>query len=209
MICITDRNACPNDFLERIQRIAAARPDAIILREKDLSVSNYWLLARQCRDICAKEGTELVLHSHWDIARTLGVPSLHMTFPAFDEQPDAFGDFAQLGVSVHSVSEALMAERNGATRLIAGHIFATESKKGAPPRGLSFLAEICNAVSIPVFAIGGVKPERMGEIIHAGAAGGCALSSFMTTNDPAALVARFKDATPPLSKKWAPRSPSE
>lgn len=207
MICITDRRLCGDDFLEKIQKIAAARPDAIILREKDLSPSNYWLLARQCRDICAQEGTDLVLHSHWEAALTLGIPALHLTFPAFCERSGPLDDFIQLGVSVHSVEEAIMAERNGATRLIAGHIFATESKKGAQARGLKFLAEVCDAVSIPVFAIGGVRPERMNEIVSAGAAGGCALSSFMTTDDPAALVARFRDATPP-SKDKAASSPA-
>lgn len=203
MICITDRTLCPDDFPERIRKIAAARPDAIILREKDLSASNYWLLARQCRDICAEEGTRLVLHSHWEAAQTLGIAELHMTFPAFLRRSGPFGDFTQLGVSVHSVSEAVMAEKNGATRLIAGHVYATESKKGAPPRGVRFLAGICEAVSIPVFAIGGVRPDRMGEIVGAGAAGGCVLSSFMTTDDPGALVACFRDAAPPPSKKQA------
>src|SRR5689334_1120551 len=88
--------------------------------------------------------------------------------------------FDQIGASVHSVEEAKEAVILGATYLIAGHIFSTDSKKGVPSRGLSFLKQVCDAVSIPVFAIGGIKRNDVNAIKAAGANGVCIMSEAMT-----------------------------
>ncbi|MGN1381648.1 MAG: thiamine phosphate synthase [Eubacterium sp.] len=63
------------------------------------------------------------------------------------------------GCSVHSPEEAVEVERLGAAYLFAGHVYATDCKKGLPPRGLGFLREVCESVSIPVYAIGGMRME--------------------------------------------------
>ena len=87
-----------------------------------------------------------------------------------------------LGCSVHSVQEAREAETLGADYLIAGHIYATDCKKGLPPRGLDFLEEICRSVSLPVYAIGGIRPdqEQIEKTLAAGARGLCVMSGAMT-----------------------------
>jgi thiamine-phosphate pyrophosphorylase len=77
-----------------------------------------------------------------------------------------------LGVSASTVDEALAAERLGAAYVGAGPIWATPSKPDAdPPIGLDGLREICEAVSVPVVAIGGVDAANAGDCIAAGAAG--------------------------------------
>lgn len=65
--------------------------------------------------------------------------------------------FTKIGISIHSVEEAKEAEQLGASYLTAGHIYATDCKRGLPPRGLGFLKEVCREVSIPVYGIGGIK----------------------------------------------------
>lgn len=89
--------------------------------------------------------------------------------------------FPVLGTSVHSAAEAVEAEALGASYLTAGHIYATDCKKGLPPRGLSFLKEICQSVSIPVYAIGGIKlnGNQLAEVMQYGAEGGCVMSGMM------------------------------
>lgn len=78
--------------------------------------------------------------------------------------------------------EAIEAQKIGATYISAGHIFATDCKKDLPPRGLEFLKEVCNSVTIPVYAIGGIKLSdvQMDEIIKCGAKGGCIMSGMMS-----------------------------
>ena len=62
-----------------------------------------------------------------------------------------------IGTSVHSVEEAIEAQNLGATYISAGHIFATDCKKGVPPRGLDFLKKVCQTATIPVYSIVGIK----------------------------------------------------
>jgi thiamine-phosphate pyrophosphorylase len=91
--------------------------------------------------------------------------------------------FTTRGASVHSVEDAILAQKSGATYLTAGHIFATDCKKGVPPRGLLFLREVCTAVSIPVYAIGGIHKENAVMCIEQGAAGVCMMSEYMRLGD--------------------------
>ena len=88
-----------------------------------------------------------------------------------------------LGASCHSLEEALEAERLGCTYIIAGHIFATDCKKGLPGRGLDFLKSICENVSIPVYAIGGIDSSNIEAVRNAGAKGACVMSGFMQCED--------------------------
>ena len=89
--------------------------------------------------------------------------------------------FTKIGISIHSVEEAKEAEQLGASYLTAGHIYATDCKRGLPPRGLGFLKEVCREVSIPVYGIGGIKfdEEQWNDMKKCGAVGGCVMSGMM------------------------------
>ncbi|MBP3700615.1 MAG: thiamine phosphate synthase, partial [Lachnospiraceae bacterium] len=76
-------------------------------------------------------------------------------------------------------------EGMGCTYIIAGHIFDTDCKKGSPGRGLDFLRQVTRAVSIPVYAIGGIAPENISLIRTSGAAGACVMRGAMVCEDPA------------------------
>ena len=179
-ICITNRNLVKGDFLEQIKRALEKKPYAMILREKDLSEGEYERLAEQVMKLCEGSETKLILHSYPKAAKHLGADSLHMPLGAFlnmSQEDKAL--FPCLGVSTHSVEDALLAEENGATYITAGHVFATDCKKGVPPRGLAFLHEVCEAVSIPVYAIGGISGENMADCLRQGTAGVCMMSGYM------------------------------
>ena len=90
-------------------------------------------------------------------------------------------EFETVGVSVHSADEAVLAEKMGATYVTAGHIYATDCKKGLQPRGLDFLRQVCAAVDLPVYAIGGIKFDETQwmSLKECGAAGGCIMSGMM------------------------------
>lgn len=84
-----------------------------------------------------------------------------------------------LGTSVHSFEEAVLAQKLGAAYITAGHIFETDCKKGAEPRGLDFLKNVCSSVNIPVYAIGGISQENYESALEAGAAKVCMMSQMM------------------------------
>lgn len=193
VIVVTDRKACRGDFFERLQRIAAAKPAAILLRETDVSAETYTALAARTQAICAPFGVEPIVHSHVALARDLdaGVHLRLADLKAMGCAPAGLG----ISCAVHSEAEARLAEKLGATRLIAGHIFETACKAGTPGRGVEFLQAVCAAVSIPVYAIGGIAPERMTAIRTTNAAGVCIMSSAMTCPDPAHLLAALSQET--------------
>ena len=194
VLCVTDRLLCREDFLSRIERLAQARPKGIILREKDLSESEYKSLAEAVLEICERYVTPCILHSFADIAIELGVTNLHLPLPALRElTPSKMSGFTVLGASCHSVEEAEEAEALGCTYITAGHVFDTDCKKGLAGRGLDFLKQVCESVSIPVYAIGGINEENAGQTINAGARGVCVMSSAMSCGDPRSYLAKFRE----------------
>ena len=67
-------------------------------------------------------------------------------------------------------------------------MFPTACKLGLEPRGTDFIESVCRSVDIPVYAVGGITPDNVGKVFSAGAAGACAMSSMMTSEDPGSLV---------------------
>ena len=180
LMCITNRKLCSNNFSDQIEMIASAHPKAIVLREKDLSEKEYEQLARQVMQICQKHGTQCILHSFSNVAIALGAEAVHMPLPLLQKMtPQEKSHFQIIGASCHSLEEAKEAQDLGCTYITAGHIFLTDCKKGLPGRGLPFLEEICKAVRIPVYAIGGISSQNIESVRKTGAAGACIMSGFM------------------------------
>lgn len=192
---MTNRKLVRGDFLERLKEIARQRPAGILLREKDLTPEEYRKLAREVQSICKKAGVPCILHSFTGVAEELEADALHLPLPLLRKLPgEDRGRFRQLGASCHSVADAREAQSLGCTYITAGHIFDTDCKRGLPGRGLDFLREVCGAVTIPVYAIGGIEPKRMAEIFAAGAAGACVMSGPMVCGDVGTYFADFAGA---------------
>lgn len=170
------------DFLSRIDELNKIGID-VILREKDLSESEYEALAKQVIEVCPN----VILHTYTDTAKRLGIKKVHVPFSAFKRNMD----FEAVGVSVHSADEAKAAEKMGASYVTAGHIFATDCKRGLAPRGTDFLREVVKSVSIPVYAIGGITPDNIGMIQETGAGGACVMSGFMKCENVKGYYANF------------------
>lgn len=174
-----------NKLLDRIRHIASNHlADALILREKDLAEDQYEDLAEAALEICEREHFPLILHHFADVALEYSpVPPLHVSVPDFIALKQSScrfgkGPFPSLGVSTHTVEEARMAEEMGASYITASHIFLTQCKPGLEPRGLDYLQEVCEAVSIPVYALGGVHEPQIEACMQAGASGVCMMSEY-------------------------------
>lgn len=178
--CITNRHLAAQEYFAQIKEIAKAAPEAVIVREKDLPQEEYSKLARQVMQICSQYDVACILHSHTQAAAGIGAKAIHLPLPKLLALSEAEKkQFSILGASVHSVQEAKQAQAAGATYITAGHIFLTDCKKGVPPRGLPFLNEVCKAVDLPVYALGGIHAGNAKSCIHAGAAGVCVMSECM------------------------------
>lgn len=185
LIAVTDSATCPRPLAEQIERLAKLtelRPQAVILRAKALDKAAYRTLALQAQQSCEAAGIPLILHSDWQLARELGISMLHLPLALLrqiSEYERAY--FTWLSTSVHSVGEAQEAQALGATVLIAGHIYTTQCKAGLAPRGLGFLQNVCSAVNLPVYTIGGISfdASHYAELKANGARGACVMSAYM------------------------------
>ena len=167
-------------FLARLEQVAAAHPAALILREKDMEEGDYEVLAREVQILCRRHQVPFIAHTYARVAAQLSADALHLPLPLLRRLRESGAALpAHLGTSCHSLEDVREAERLGCSYLIAGHIYATSCKPGLPPRGLAFLREVTAATELPVYAIGGITPARLREVLAAGAAGGCAMSSLM------------------------------
>ncbi|MCD8294017.1 MAG: thiamine phosphate synthase [Clostridia bacterium] len=185
LICVTDRLSVSEGneevFLSRIREIASSRVDAIILRERDLSPQKYMALAEKVLDICRRKGMPCILHKYLPQAKALGAQYVHLSVPALRETAqEELACFKAFGVSCHSPEEARYAQMRGASYILAGHVYDTSCKLGTPGRGLTYLKEMCSCVDIPVYAIGGISPDKVPDVLEAGASGICSMSGFMT-----------------------------
>lgn len=92
---------------------------------------------------------------------------------------EKYSHIKRIGTSIHSVEDAVFAESHGADYITAGHIFTTDCKKGLPGRGIDWLKSICNAVSIPVYAIGGISDANVSMLSDCNISGYCMMSASM------------------------------
>lgn len=180
MICITNRHLCQVDFLDKIREVVLRKPRAVILREKDLTADEYADLALKVSKICSDAGVMCIYHTFIETAICHVVRQIHLPLPLLQSMTDEDKrHFDVIGVSCHSRAEAIEAQSQGATYIIAGHVFDTDCKKGLPGRGLSFLQEVVNAVDIPVYGIGGINENNLKLVLDTGAKGGCMMSGYM------------------------------
>ena len=187
VIAVTNRKLSQRPFLEQIKRVCQLRPEAVILREKDLSETEYAKLAEEVYNITTSYDVRLIIHTYINDARELGINTVHMSLHNMREYRKEFIDNVnkinniKTGCSIHSVEEAVEARNMGASYITAGHVYATDCKKGLAPRGLDFLKNVCDSVDIPVYAIGGINIDdgRRKEVKKYGAAGSCIMSGMM------------------------------
>lgn len=121
IVCVTHRKLCDN-FLERVGELYENNVP-VILREKDLSESEYEELAKKVIEICPN----VILHSYINVAKNLGVKKIHLPLRLMNENAEK--EFETVGVSVHSADEAVLAEKMGATYVTAGHILRQTVKR--------------------------------------------------------------------------------
>lgn len=184
ILCVTNRKICSEDFFQRIEKIAQFAPCGIILREKDLTETEYMQMAEKVLNICRRNSVLCILHSFVNVAAVLKAEAIHLSIHTFIQmRPEDKAKFPIIGVSCHSADEAIWAEKKGCTYVTAGHVFETDCKKGVQPRGINFLKNVCESVSVPVFAIGGINGGNIDEVRTAGAKGACVMSGIMECLD--------------------------
>ncbi|HEY8370937.1 MAG TPA: thiamine phosphate synthase [Thermodesulfobacteriota bacterium] len=202
---VTDRKAAEaaGRTLPAVLAAALARAAArgarvgVQLREKDLDGGPLFALAREVRAVTRDHGARLLVNDRLDVAIAAEADGVHL--PARGLPPDAarklLAATGLVGVSTHSAAEAAAARDRGADFVVLGPVYEPTSKRAAgPPLGVAALAGAVGEAGLPVLALGGLTPERVAEVVQAGAHGVACIGAVMAASDPAAAVDRFLDA---------------
>jgi thiamine-phosphate pyrophosphorylase len=173
-------------FFEAIEEALKGGVKAVQLREKDLETRSLLRMAYSLRELTAGYGAKLFINDRVDIALAVDADGVHLggeSMPVFAARKAA-GEAMLIGVSAHSIEEAKKAEEEGADFVTLGPVFETLSKmKYGKPLGIGRLSEARGKISIPVFAIGGIKKERAGSVLEAGATGVALISAILGSED--------------------------
>ena len=196
---ITDRRDLePRPLLPRILTAVEAGVDIVQIREKDLPTRELLELVGAAVAAAAGTGVKVVVNDRLDIALAVGAHGVHLGVRSIPPEaaraavdrlslPDPF----LVGVSCHSLEQALAAEIAGADYILLGPLFATPSKLAyGPPLGLEKLRDVTASVKVPVFALGGIGVEQVKSCLAAGAAGIAGIRIFQETE---ALAARVRE----------------
>jgi thiamine-phosphate pyrophosphorylase len=176
---------------------AAAGLPAVQLREKDLGAGDLLALARRLRDVTQPHGAQLIVNDRVDVALAAGADGVQRTSTsmAIADMRAVAGDRLRVGASVHALEEAIAADAAGADWIVFGPVYDTPSKRvyGAP-QGLAKLAAVTRAVRTRVIAIGGITPERVPEVLGAGASGVAVITAILAAASPGDATKRFLEA---------------
>jgi len=195
---VTDRTQTRGRELAAVvgECLAAGLP-AVQVRERDLGAADLAFLCRRLLGPARDAGAMLVVNDRVDVALAVGADAVQRTHTslAVDDIRAVAGRRLRIGVSVHSLEDAVDAELKGADWVTYGPVYDTPSKRpyGAP-QGPERLATVARGLRIPVVAIGGITPERVKEVRQAGARGVAVISAILAADSPADATRRFREA---------------
>ena len=185
---ITDRKLITHhpSLITATEEALKAGVKAVQLREKNLPTRELLDMAYKMRELTARHDAKLFINDKAAIAMCVNADGVHLgqsSMPAYAVRK-VVGDRMMIGVSTHNLEEALTAEREGADFITFGPIYPTPSKlKYGKPVGVESLKKIAKRVVIPIFGIGGIKPDNAKEVVNAGAYGVALISGILGEND--------------------------
>lgn len=166
------------------------------LREKDLDEERFLEEAREIKELCGRYGVPFVINDNVDIAQAVDADGVHVgqsDMEAGDVRA-RLGQDKIIGVSAQTVEQALLAESRGADYLGVGAVFATGSKADASEVDHETVKAICQAVHIPVIAIGGITRENVGALAGTGICGAAVISAIFAQEDVEEETRKLKEA---------------
>ncbi|MBI4218394.1 MAG: thiamine phosphate synthase [Elusimicrobia bacterium] len=182
LYCITAKPAGLMSIPKAVESACRGGADVIQLREKDLSAKDLIVLGKQCRPICHEQGSLFIVNDRLDVALACGADGVHLgqsDVPLRDAK-EVVRRFFQLryeveeapfliGVSTHSLAQALAAQSQGADYVGCGPVFSTPTKPGVAPVGLNLVRQYRENLSVPFVTIGGIDASNIGQVMAAGA----------------------------------------
>lgn len=195
---VTDLTLLPQHLLaQQVSKAIDAGVDIVQLREKDLPDTSLLPLAQELRQITRGKAL-LLINNRVEMALECEADGLQLgrdAMPLRDvRRITGKRNGFLLGRSIHSPDEAIDAERDCFDFLLVGTIFHSRSHPQEEPAGLKLLAQVDEVTNLPFFAIGGINPENVSQVMDTGAKGIAVIEAILGVKDPAIAVTRFRQA---------------
>ena len=169
----------------------------IQLREKSLDEGKFLEEAKELQALCRERHVPFIVNDNVDIAKAMDADGVHVgqsDMEALDVRRK-LGPDKIIGVSAQTVEQAILAEQRGADYLGVGAVFHTGSKADAEDVSHETLTAICNAVKIPVIAIGGITRDNVTELSGSGICGIAVISAIFAQKDIVSATKDLKEQT--------------
>ena len=198
LYAVTDRHWLGNQtLLEQVQEALDGGATCIQLREKQLDDKTFLQEAIEIQKLCKQYQVPFIVNDNVEIAKDMHADGIHVgqsDMEALDVRK-ALGNDVILGVSAQTVEQAKKAEAHGADYLGVGAVFPTGSKDDAEDVSYETLKAICEAVSIPVIAIGGITQDNVKELAGSGIVGIAVISAIFAQQHITQATKDLKQAT--------------
>jgi len=194
LYAVTDRKWLKGSSLEEeVEKAVRAGVTIVQLREKHMEFYELVSLAKKIGAVVHRYNVPLIINDDIEAALASGADGVHIGQEDIcaSEARQKIGSSMILGVSARSAETALEAERCGADYIGAGAVFSTSTKEDAGKISFCELKRICDSVSIPVVAIGGITEENIMELSGSGIAGAAVVSAIFAKDDVAASASRL------------------
>ena len=182
-------------LLDKVEKAVDGGVNAVQLRAKELAGGRLLSLARSLRKITGQRAL-LFINDRIDVAIAAEADGVQLAEDAIcvETARRLAGEEMLVGRSVHSLEGAVEAEAQGASFLVLGAIFTSDSKPGVEPAGIGLLEEAARRVSIPVLGIGGIDQSNAGQVIKAGGYGVAVIRSILASSNPAQATREIKQS---------------
>lgn len=198
LYAVTDRHWLGNQtLLEQVQEALDGGATCIQLREKQLDDKTFLQEAIEIQKLCKEYHVPFIVNDNVEIAKDMHADGIHVgqsDMEALDVRKE-LGKDVILGVSAQTVEQAKKAEAHGADYLGVGAVFPTGSKDDADDVSHETLKAICEAVSIPVIAIGGITQDNVKELAGSGIVGIAVISAIFAQQHITQATKDLKQAT--------------
>ena len=198
LYAVTDRHWLKDETLEnQVEKALQGGATFLQLREKSLDDDIFLAEAKEIQKLCKKYQVPFVINDNVDIALAIDADGVHVgqsDMEALDVRK-RLGPDKIIGVSAQNVQQALLAQKHGAYYLGVGAVFPTGSKDDAEDVSFETLKAICQAVDIPVIAIGGITKENVSELKGSGICGIAVISAIFAQKDIKAATKELKKRT--------------
>lgn len=198
LYAVTDRHWLGNQTLfDQVKEALDGGATCIQLREKQLDEEDFLKEAIEIQKLCKEYHVPFIVNDNVDIAKTMHADGIHVgqsDMEALDVRKE-LGKDVILGVSAQTVEQAKKAEAHGADYLGVGAVFPTGSKDDAEDVSYETLKAICEAVSIPVIAIGGITQDNVKELAGSGIVGIAVISAIFAQQHITQATKDLKQAT--------------